>query len=161
MRAMRSAAALLLCATASHLAVCQTRPTLLGVPPKAELRLQLLGSTMVVGRLVVLEPGRIRLNTIVRSGLTDSRLVARSVVLDSITAMWVRSGTRWKLGAGIGAAAGSAGLLLVVGIAAESQDGSRCSTWCWTSAAAGGALGGAFLGALVGHQFVVWRPVSF
>lgn len=160
MHARSLLAGAVLCTSVTRAGLGQER-TLRTVPPKTELRLLLVDSSIVAGRLTALEQTTIRLNMVVRPTLTESRLVARTLALDSVAAAWARAGTRWKVGAGAGAVLGMASMLVATAAAVEPADGPRCTVWCWTSAAVGGGVAGALLGALVGHQFVVWKPLRF
>lgn len=132
-----------------------------GTTPGVELRLQLVDSTVLIGRSIGWEPRRILLNEIVRPSVLEARLVHRTLATDSIAGVWLRSGTRWKLGGAVGGAVGAGGMLLAVNIASGQNGSSSCSAWCYTSGAAVEALAGALIGALVGYQVVVWEPVKF
>ena len=150
-----------LCVTLSDVGVCQAQPTWAGLRPDTKLRLQLVDSTRVTGRFLGSEEGYLRVRTTVRTSVGEGwvRDQDRQILLDSLAAAWIKSGTRWKLGAVLGAPLGATGLLIATAIADESQDDPPCDSWCWTSAAAVGALGGGLLGALVGHLVPVWNPV--
>lgn len=161
---MRSAALIVVVLAASAAvghADGQVEPTPSALRPKTEVRLALTSSTVVTGRLVAWEHRQVILDEVVWLSASRSRLDRRSVATDSISAAWVRSGTRWKLGAAVGAAIGTVGMLVAGAFVLESQDGSSCNAACWMAAGAGGALIGGLAGALVGHQFVVWRPLRF
>jgi hypothetical protein len=125
----------------------------------ARHRVLLVDSTVLQGRLVAWEANGMVLSRIVRPTSSESELVQRVLPLDSIAAAWVRSGTHWKQGGVIGTVVGAVGAVGVGLVTLETQDGSSCDTWCWTSATAAGAAAGALLGAFVGHQFGVWRPL--
>lgn len=161
MRVTPLVVAAVLCCIASRPGMSQVGPTLAKVQPNTHLRIQLVDSTFVVGRLLALEQRRLLLRTIVRTSVTEGQVEERAVGLDSIVGAWVQSGTRWKLGAGMGAVIGASGMLVAIAMALESEGGSSCDGWCWTSGAAVGALAGALIGGLIGQQFVVWRPVRF
>ena len=150
---------MLLSVTAAGRAVCQIEPARASTPGM-ELRLQLVDSTVLVGRVIAWEPRMLQLNEIDRRSVHDVRLVRRSLPMDSVAAAWLRSGTRWKLGGAVGGVVGASGMLLAVNVA-SGQDGASCSAWCYTSGAAVGAMAGALIGALVGYQVVVWQPVRF
>ena len=139
----------------------QAHPARSTVRPGSELRILLADSTVVRGRFGALQESAVSLNVIVRPSVTNAELVPRWIALDSILGAWVRTGTRWKLGAGVGAAVGA--VLVTTGfyIGLQSQDPSSCSPGCWAAVTGTGALMGGVLGLLVGHQFVVWRLVSF
>jgi len=147
----------LLCPILSRPGTAQVR-TLEQVPPKTELRLQLLDSTIVHGRFAGLEQGEIRLGTIAGS-VAYPRLAPRSVARDSIAALWAASGTHWKQGAVVGAATGVV-TLFVVALAGDQEGSGGCDVKCWAAVGTLPLLGGV-LGLFVGHQFVIWRPVSF
>ena len=145
----------MLCGGLSRLGVSQAHPVLTTLPPKADLRVQLVDSTVVVGRLAELDPSRIRLNTIVRPTATDSRLVPRTVPLDSIARAWVGEGTYWKRGALIGFGLGTLAMYVLVHTVPD--DGCGAEWGCAAGAIIMGGLPGAALGAVAGHQAVRWR----
>jgi hypothetical protein len=151
-----------LCVTLSDVGVCQAQPTWAELRPDTKLRLQLLDSTRVAGRFLGSEQGYVRVRTTVRTSVREGwvRDQDRQILLDSLAAAWIKSGTRWKLGAVLGAPVGAVGTVIAGVITLESQDGSSCDAWCWTSAVAVGTLGGALLGAIAGHLVPVWKPVS-
>ena len=94
----------LLCAVAARPAAGQLDSVLATVPHRARLRLQLLDSTIVTGRLLTHEQQRVVLRTVVRTGISEGRFEDRAMTLDSISGAWIHSGTRWKRGSAIGAA---------------------------------------------------------
>jgi hypothetical protein len=143
--------------------VGQVQPTLAELQPNTKLRIQLVDSTTVKGHLLGLEGGHVRLRTTVRVSVGEGWVKDqdRQILLDSLAAAWVSTGTRWEFGAGLGAVVGAMGMFVAVEVAEAASDDPPCSAWCWTEALALGAGAGAVLGGLVGHQFVVWRPLSF
>ena len=151
----------LLCAVAARPAAGQLDSVLATVPHRARLRLQLLDSTIVIGRMLTHEQQRMVLQTVVRTGISEGRFEERSVVVDSIAGAWIHSGTRWKRGSAIGGAIGASAMLLWMRIDLDLQDGSSCNVLCWTAGAGFGAIFGGLWGALVGYQFVVWKPLTF
>lgn len=151
----------LLCAVAAPPATGQLDSALATVPYHARLRLQLLDSTIVIGRMLTHEQQRVVLRTVIRTSISEGRLENRSVILDSIAGAWIHSGTRWKRGAAVGAGIGAAAMLLLVRIELDVQDGSSCNVLCWAASAGFGAVFGGLWGALVGYQFIVWKPLTF
>ena len=148
--------AAVLLAAADRPAFSQVRPALEAVPPKTQMKLQLLDSTFIVGRLAALDETRIRLNTIVRPTATDSRLVPRTVALDSVTRAWVAEGTHWRRGAVVGALIGT----VLIYALQHMGDDPRCGPVEWRCVANGvivGGLPGALLGYAGGRQAIRWR----
>jgi hypothetical protein len=151
-------ACVLACSAVSLPGVAQVR-SVDEVPLRTELRLQLLDSTIVRGRFAGLEEARIRLNTIA-GGAPRPGLTPGSLARDSIAGLWEGSGTRWKLGAAVGAACGILAVFLVARGVGDGEGEGSCDPQCW-AAIGGTVLLGGVLGFLVGHQFVVWRPLTF
>ena len=151
----------LLCTGAVGRASCQVELLASGITQNTELRIRLADSTMLRGWFVAWQPGAILLNAMVRSSVHHLRLVPRTVALESVSAAWVRSGTRWKRGALVGAVIGAAGMATGFAIALQTQDPSSCSAGCWAEVLGIGTATGAALGGLVGYQFVIWRPLRF
>jgi hypothetical protein len=161
MRILASLLCIVLSVTAPRAGLCQAERPLSALPPKTEIKVQLLDSTTVVGRLRALEQRRLLLRAVVRPSATRAYFDDRTVPLDSVAGAWVRSGTRWKRGGVIGAAMGAAAMLIYLRIDLDMQDGSHCHVGCWIAAPLFGASFGAPVGFLVGHQFTVWKPLSF
>lgn len=81
------------------------------IPPlDAHVRVLLRDSTRAHGKLIAAPPQTITLRRLV--GANDAEIVDRTIPRDSILTVWRRAGTRWAVGAVIGAPIAIASLIV-------------------------------------------------
>lgn len=157
MRVRRLVVGAVLCTAVTRAAQGQERGILSALPPRSELRLLLLDSTMVSGRILLLRDQRAVLRMVLRPTVTNAHFEDRPVVLDSIAHAWTRSGSYWKTGAMIGMAAGTLSLYVTMHALADELDCGPVEWKCAAFSLAGGGVPGAILGMLIGGGVVRWR----
>jgi hypothetical protein len=154
---LRAAAAML--ATLLPAPVCAQRLPPQIPPLGTQLRVLLRDSTRTYGRLIEATPETIALRRLV--GANEIKVVDRTIPVDSVLTVWRGAGTRWGIGALIGAIAAST-VVMVAASQGGDRSGEPCDVGCWASsvgilstvAAIGGLLGG-----LIGHGIVHWEIV--
>lgn len=104
-----------------------------------------------------LTPTQLRFRAIVRPSVQEAHFADLAIPRDSLSRIWVRSGTHWRTGAFVGA-----GAFAVMGFLFMVQVGPNCE--CNQAAfvayaPAAFALSGAVLGGVAGSLFSRWRVV--
>jgi len=111
-----------------------------------------------------LTPTQFRFRAIVRPTVQRAYFADLDVPRDSLSRIWVRSGSHWQLGALVGAAAlGLTGFALGMAFKDDldtpcSSNPSGCVAQATAVAATAGALTGGLLGAVIPRWRLVWPP---
>jgi hypothetical protein len=146
-----------LCATVSRPGLTQVRPLLGTVPRNSEVRILLLDSALVAGRLLALDERQLLLRTVVRPTVARAFFEDRTVAVDSMAHAWTRQGSYWKTGALVGLAVGTASLWGAMNALADELDCGPAQWECGAFSLIAGGVPGALLGALIGGGMARWR----
>lgn len=126
----------------------------------SRIRVQLAGQRRFEGSFQELTPTHLRFRAIVRPTVQRAYFADLNVARESISRLWVRDGSHWRIGALVGGLAlGLIGFGVAMAFVGDSDTPGCSGPACVVGATAVFGAAGAVGGELVGTLVIRWRPV--